>query len=164
MLTLEDIISRCKENSNKVGDTFSATVKLNGRLTSTFGRCTHVTLDDVVIEISKALLATCSDASVLAVVDHEWSHYYTTKRTGKYHGHDKEFRETCAMIGCTNDAPTFKPERCVSSDKVYKYTVFCPTCGEVGHYQRKGSILKNLRLCYCPKCKEVGNLYYKENR
>lgn len=163
MLSLEDIKDRCIKNSALVGDNFNAVVKVNNRLTSTFGRCTHTGIGFDVIEISKSLLETCTDKSIYAVIDHEWSHYYTTKRTGHRHGHDKEFRKTCAMIGCTNNRPHFTPERCVSKEEIYKYSVYCQNCGEIAHYHRKGKVLKKLSACRCPQCRDTGSLYYKKN-
>ena len=157
MYDIKRIEARCKELSAKVNDTFNIPVELNGRLTRTLGRVTQMQAGKIwkstKMEISKALLATATDESVEAVIDHEWAHYYVTKSTGEYHGHDSAFKRVCAMIGCTNDGTQTRVERTVSESAMYKYVVRCNNCNEdIAFYTRMCSTLKNIDECYCKRC------------
>jgi predicted SprT family Zn-dependent metalloprotease len=167
MYDLNKIEARCKELSATVGDTFDIPVQLNGRLTRTLGRVHQEKRNgkwhSVKMEISKALLATATDESVCSVIDHEWAHYYVTKLTGESHGHDAEFKKVCAMIGCSNDGVVTKVERTVADEKISKYVVYCPTCGEaIGYFSRMCSTLQHIDECTCKRC-NGGNLYYVQN-
>ena len=167
MYDIKRIEERCNKLSKKFGDTFDIPVILNGRLTRTLGRVTQMQVgkkwQSTKMEISKALLATATDSSIESVIDHEWVHYYITKLTGEYHGHDSEFKRMCAMIGCSNDGTQTRVERTISESAMYKYTVRCNSCNDdIAFYTRMCSTLKNINECYCKRCGSY-NLSVKQN-
>lgn len=167
MFTIKDIEKECCKLSEMVGDEFNLPISINGRLTRTLGRvhseCINEVWYPVRMEISKQLLETSTEASIKAVISHEWAHYYTTKSTGESHGHDAVFKKVCARVGCSNSGTTTKVERTVSERSLFKYTVHCHTCNEdVGHYNRMCATLKNLNDCVCNKC-GTSNLSYTQN-
>lgn len=161
MYTIEDIQKRCEYLSSLVGDTFDCPVRINGRLTRTLGRFCYKYVNGEcvqdVLEMSKQLLETATEESVISVIDHEWCHYYATKSTGEHHGHDAYFKEICGRVGCTNDKTRTSVDRIVSASSIYKYQVFCPTCEEfISGYSRMSKTLKNIDECYCKKCGQYG--------
>jgi predicted SprT family Zn-dependent metalloprotease len=167
MFTLDMIKAELNRLSASVGDEFNIPVSINGRLTRTLGRVIqhirngHCTSDRM--EFSKQFLETSTEASIKSVIAHEWAHYYVTKVTGENHGHDEEFKKVCAMVGCKDDKTQTKVERIVSEEKLSKYVVYCPTCGEpIGYFTRMCNTLKNIDSCTCKRC-GGGNLYYKQN-
>ena len=159
MLTVKDIEKICQEFSDMVGDTFDLPVSINGRLTRTLGRvCTlrnretgYVTLQRM--EISRQLLETATEESIRDVIGHEWAHYYVAKTTHESHGHDYEFKQACALIGCTNDTPVTQVERTVEMRS--KYEIYCNVCNEtVGHFSRWCKTLDIIDYCTCNTCKQ----------
>ncbi len=167
MFTLEMITNELDKLSNSVGDKFDIPVLINARLTRTLGRVMQTTRNGHCrserMEFSKQLLETATAKSIKSVIEHEWAHYYVTKITGKYHGHDDEFKKVCAMVGCSNDAPTTDVERTVSEEKLHKYVAYCPTCNApVGYFSRMCATLKHLDRCTCTKC-GGGGLYFTQN-
>ena len=167
MFNLEMIKAELNRLSESVGDTFDIPVSINGRLTRTLGRVIQHGCNGHYwserMEFSRQFLETSTDESVKSVIAHEWAHYYATKSTGEHHGHGAYFKKVCAMVGCTADKTQTSVERTVSEENLYKYLVFCPTCGEsIGGFSRMCSTLKNIDQCTCKKC-GGGNLYYKQN-
>lgn len=167
MFTIQMIESYCKELSKKVGDTFNVPVFINGRLTRTLGRAFEENVNGIwkpiKIEFSRRFLETSTDECVKSVIEHEWSHYYTTKRTGESHGHDGVFKATCRMIGCQNDGTSTKVERTVSEEQMHKYVVYCDKCKEpLGYFSRMCATLKNIDNCTCGKCGH-DKIHYVQN-
>lgn len=165
MWTVADITKECERISAKVGDTFNIPVKINGRLTRTLGRVIMRKSNGVwipeLMEISKQLLETSTEESIISVIEHEWCHYYVTKETGEDHGHDAIFKATCARIGCANNKTKTKVERVVEVHS--KYEVYCGTCDKViAEYSRMSKNLKRLDECHCNKCK-TSNLKLIQN-
>ena len=141
---------------NKAGVQVTCPIKLNGRLKRTLGQVHHITVGDVttstLVEFSKQLLATSTDASIESVIKHEAAHYIATARSGKAHGHNAYFKAICAEIGTDNDGTKTQVERTVDNSVVYKYQVECPNCGVIKYAHRMGKTLKNLSYCSCGKC------------
>ena len=165
--SLERIKKELNRLSAMVGDEFDIPVSINGRLTKTLGRVFEESMNDVwfpiKMEFSRQFLETSADECIESVIAHEWSHYYTTKRTGESHGHDNTFKATCAMVGCTNDGMKTKVERTVGEKELFKYVVYCPTCEEsIGQFTRMCNTLKNIKHCTCKRC-GGGDLYYVQN-
>ena len=139
MFGIKEITQYCKELSAKVNDTFDIPVYLNGRLTKTLGRAHSETVGNGIwmptrLEFSKRFLETSTDECVKSVIEHEWAHYYTVKRTGESHGHDAEFKAMCARIGL-EDARSFgnveyKNQIAVEKPKS-KYSIYCTKCGKL---------------------------------
>lgn len=138
-------------------------IRLNGRLTRTLGRvmqeydscegCYVSTL----VEFSRQLIETSTDKSIHDVIMHEAAHLIVTDRTGETHGHDAAFKAVCAEIGTTNDKTMTKVERTVSDEQLYKYSVYCPTCGKnIGGYSRMCKTLRNIEYCTCRECGKGG--------
>lgn len=167
MWAVEDIKKECDRLSAMVGDIFDIPIRINGRLTRTLGRVMCSKKEGIwyadSMEISRQLLETSTDESIISVIEHEWCHYYTAKLTGENHGHDKVFKATCARVGCTNDGVSTAVNRTVSESAIYKYQVYCPKCDEfISGYSRMNSTLKNLKNCYCKRC-DSGNLSFIQN-
>ena len=164
---VEDIKRECEKLSAIVGDNYNCPIRINGRLTKTLGRVTIHKVNGLwypeVLEISKSLLETSTDESILSVIAHEWCHYYVAKSTNENHGHDKVFKATCARVGCTNDGTSTKVDRTVAASALYKYQVYCPTCDEfIADYSRMNNTLKHLDQCTCKRCRK-GGLTYIQN-
>lgn len=158
-----------KEVCRNAGCPCTVPIKLNGRLTRTLGRVTYNRIPSSdsyipsLVEFSKQLLETASDKSIKDVIYHEAAHYIVTSRTKEHHGHDSLFKAVCAEIGTSNDTPVTKVERTVSSDKLYKYVVFCENCHKmIGGYQRKCATINHLSSCSCRICRK-GNLKLIQN-
>ncbi len=167
MFNLEMVKAELDKLSESVGDTFDIPVSINGRLTRTLGRVIQHVNDGFCLsermEFSRQFLETSTDASIKNVIAHEWAHYYATKITGEHHGHDAYFKKVCAMIGCTADKTETHVDRIVSEEKLSKYVIYCPTCGEaIGFYSRMCPTLKHLDQCSCKRC-GGSDLFYKQN-
>lgn len=164
---VEDIKRECERLSAMVGDTFDCPIRINGRLTRTLGRVDSIKVNgrwtNEVLQISKQLLETSTNESIISVIDHEWCHYWVTKSTGEDHGHDATFRAVCAQVGCTNNKTKTRVERTVAESAIYKYQVYCSTCDEfIAGYSRMNSTLRSLKACTCKKC-NTSNLSYVQN-
>lgn len=150
MMTLQQVKEILNKASEKVGDTFSIEVSINGRLTRTLGRVTLVGsktngYEPTKMEFSKQLLETATDESIKEVILHEWTHYYITKTTGENHGHNAHFKALCQKVGGGSGATTTKVNRTV--EVTDKYDVFCTCCGKkVGGYSRAGKTVKQPHL------------------
>jgi len=146
---------------------YNIEVSINSRLTTTLGRCSYRKVNGIpkpyLIEISRQLLETSTDKSVIDVIYHEAAHALTAIETQEVHHHDKVFKAMCARIGTTNDGCKAKDlEHTVDESKIYKYFVICEHCGQVvGKYQRAGKVIKNLSFYHCLDCK--GNLKVVQN-
>ena len=168
MFGIKEITQYCEELSAKVNDTFDVPVYLNGRLTKTLGRAHSETVGNGIwmptrLEFSKRFLETSTDECVKSVIEHEWAHYYTVKRTGESHGHDAEFKATCRMIGCTNDGTKTHVDRTVAEEFLHKYTVYCPHCDKaIEFYDRMCPTLKRIKDCICIEC-GCDDLFYTQN-
>ena len=167
MFTLEMIKDELNKLSNSVGDTFNIPVSINSRLTRTLGRVMQYKQGKKCwsdrMEFSKQFLETSTDECVKSVIEHEWAHYYTVKRTGESHGHDAEFKATCRMIGCTNDGTKTHVDRTVAEEFLHKYTVYCPHCDKaIGFYDRMCPTLKRIKDCVCTEC-GCDDLFYTQN-
>ena len=160
MLSLSEIKEICAKAFQKGGynlDDYNITISINGRLTRTFGRCKGKYINfrfvPYAIEISKQLIETCADTSVIEVIYHECAHALVDIETGEHHGHDKVFKDMCKRIGAAFDTSKSQGvERVVSDTKIYKYFIICEGCGKVcGKYHRAGKIIKNIEYYHC-KC------------
>ena len=168
MFGIKEITAYCEKLSEKVNDTFDVPVYLNGRLTKTLGRAFCENAGDDVwyptrLEFSKRFLETSTEECIKSVIEHEWAHYYTVKRTSENHGHDAEFKATCRMIGCTNDGTKTHVDRTVAEEFLHKYTVYCPKCDKaIGFYDRMCPTLKRIKDCVCTEC-GCDDLFYTQN-
>ena len=166
--TVERIVEVCKRECQKLNVEFDIPVKINGRLTSTFGRVCYYprsangVVRPKVLEISKELIETATDESIEAVIAHECAHYLLTVKSGERHGHDKYFKQVCAAIGCKNDKATTDVDRIVAKTKIYKYSLNCPNCGNIGNYHRRVQAVQHPELYYCKKCGSE-NLFIEQN-
>jgi predicted SprT family Zn-dependent metalloprotease len=166
ILTVEDIKDVCRKVFEKAGagdfDSYNIEVSINKRLSRTLGRC--FSCGDVVekIEISYRLLETTTLSDILEVIKHECAHALVVIETGEAHKHDAVFKSMCKRIGCSRDCAKGAVHRTVSEDKIYKYTVICPTCGVIGGKSRMSKNLKDIENCYCKKCGSYG-LSYTQN-
>lgn len=149
-----------EEVCRKANVRFDIPVKLNRKLTRTLGRvhqeCHNGIWEPVSVEFSKQLLETASDKSIRDVVLHETAHVITTIRTGESHGHNNYFKAVCAEIGTSNDGAKTKVERTVAASALYKYSINCPKCGNIGGMNRMCKTLKEIEFCGCKKCGSVG--------
>ena len=167
MWTVEKLTAECQKLSDKFNDKFDISVSINGRLTTTLGRCRskRVNGEETLpfeIQFSKQFLESSPDTDIIAVIQHEWAHYYATKSTKEPHGHDSYFKDICARIGCQNDQRQFKGIA-PSEEKKFKYEVYCGDCGKlVATYTRMCPTLRNIRSCHCGLCGGKA-LYYKQN-
>jgi len=143
----------------------SIPITLNTRLSRTLGRVfceyKHGKYIATSAEFSSHFLETSTDESIYSVIQHEACHYIATTRSGNHHGHDSYFKAICKEIGCTNDGTQTHVERTVAAIDVYKYLVYCPNCGEIGHYNRWCKTLKELSYCTCKNCCSQ-ELWYEE--
>lgn len=166
--TVETITDFLKENAAKLGHDFDIPVKINGRFSSTLGAMRYIhnwdgTDTPTSIDISKQLIENASDKSIESTLLHELAHWVAIVEDpdSKAHGHDAVFKEICHRLGCDNDKTTAKVEYLVNEEKVNKYSVYCPDCGFLRGYARKGKVLKNIGAYSCPKC--GSSVYYEEN-
>ena len=159
-MELKDIIAECERLSNMMNVDFDLPVRINNRLTRTLGRVCYEGGVPYVMEISGPMLKTCTDASIIEVVRHEWAHWYAWVASGEIHGHDQYFRDICHKIDCTHDRSRNKVERLVSDKPISKYTITCG-CGQQWHYARMCDTIRHIDYCSCPNC--GGKLTVKQN-
>ncbi len=162
MYDLSRLQKEVKEVCENAGVKLKVPVQINTRLRTTLGQVCYTGDDPTKIEFSQQLLDTSTDEAIRQVLLHECAHYICDVRDGTSHGHDAYFRAVCKEIGCVNNKTTYRVERLRGCGPVYKYEVYCPECGYIKGYNRKGHILKNLSHCHCNKCGSY-NLYYKQN-
>ena len=157
MLNEKELTKMCQEICAIAGYDFTIPVKINKRLTRTFGRVfwerTNGITRSTLMEFSYQFLSTSTLDSIKDVVAHECAHYLVTTETHEAHGHDAVFKAMCARINCTNDgAVNHSVERNVSEDHIYKYFVTCADCGAIiGKYHRAGKVVQHPELYTC-KC------------
>ena len=166
MWSVKDITNYCRQLAYKMNIEFTCPVKINGRLTRTYGQVIITSgIKDKwypeVMEISRQLLETATDESIMEVIAHEFAHWYICETTNEDHGHDALFKEVCNKIGCGFNTPTAKVERIVEDAAVYKYEVVCPNHGTISRYHRAGKVVKNIKFYACPHC--GGELELKQN-
>ena len=167
MWTVERITEECQKLSDKFNDKFNIPVKINGRIKKTLGRCRSISemgiCKPILLEFSKDMLLTASDAEIYAVIQHEWAHYWATKSTKEHCGHDYRFKAICAAIGCANDKRVFNGYSSQTEIKKYKYEVWCPDCGKaIAFFTRRCKTIEELDECRCKNC-GCKKLYYKQN-
>ena len=149
-MTFKDIMVHVTEAFEKGGYDFdkqNIEISINKRLTKTLGRCMCRKCGEDVwpyrIEFSAQFLETATDQCIIDVIYHECAHALVTIDTGVRHGHDAVFKAMCAKIGTKNDGTTTEVERTVEDTAVYKYCVYCNTCGKmVGRYHRAGKVVQ----------------------
>ena len=73
---------------------------LNGRMTSSYGRCDFLTR---IIHIARDCALLCTDIHLEQMVLHEIAHGLTNNV-----GHNKVFKAVCGMLECQNDTPYFE--------------------------------------------------------
>lgn len=154
---LARITKEFNEICNNAGVQVTCPIKISGRMTRTLGQVTHERVNgttiSTLVQFSKQLLETATDASISDVIKHEAAHYIATARTGEAHGHDSYFKAICAEIGATNDGTKTKVERTVDDSAIYKYFIKCEDCNKIiAARHRMSKNLKNLSACYCKKC------------
>ena len=166
--TVDSITQLCKDKAAELGLCFDIPIKINGRFTSTLGmmRYTHNwdgTDNPTCIEISKQLIENASDKSIESTILHELAHWvaWAEDPYSKTHGHDANFKDACARLGCKDDKTSAKVEYLVNEEKIQKYSVYCENCGFIRGYARKGKVLKNIHAYRCPRC--GSGIYYEEN-
>ena len=166
--TVETITNFLKENAAKLGHDFDIPVKINARFSSTLGAMRYIhnwdgTDTPTSIDISKQLIENASDKSIESTLLHELAHWVAIVEDpySQAHGHDAVFKEICHRLGCDNDKTTANVEYLVNEAKIHKYSVYCPDCGFLRGYARKGKVLKNIHAYRCPKC--GSGIYYEEN-
>lgn len=150
-----------------VGVKVQVPIMANGRLTRTLGRVhserkAGEPWKATRVEFSKQLLETSTDETIRDVILHEAAHYVVVTRTGESHGHDAVFKAACAELGTTNDGTTTKVESTVAATALYKYTIDCPRCGNIGGMNRMCKTLREINWCTCRKCGGAG-LTYTQN-
>lgn len=165
MFNEQELTNMCIEVCSRVGSSFTVPVKINKRLSRTYGRVKWTRINGYVtsnvIEFSYKFLEAASINSIWDVVEHECAHFLVIKETHEAHGHDKVFKEMCARIGCTNTGATTEIETTVLEDQIYKYFVFCDGCGKlVGKYHRAGKLIQHPEYYSC-KC--GGTLHVVQN-
>jgi predicted SprT family Zn-dependent metalloprotease len=163
MYDLSRLKKEFKEVCEKAGIELKIPVRINTRLKTTLGQVCYIGDKPDRVEFSQQLLETSTDEAIHQVLLHEAAHYIADVRDGISHGHDAYFRAICAEIGCTNNKTTYKVERLKGVGSTYKYDVFCPNCGFIKGYNRKGEILKHLNRCHCSNCGSK-ELWYVQNR
>ena len=156
--TVERITELCVEYCGRCDVEFNSPVSINGRLTSTLGRCFYEKFYGVwtptKIEISRKLLETATEECIKAVIAHECAHYVACAVTAEDHGHDETFRFYCRMIGTDNDGSIYRNlTRTCDNDSVYKYTLYCKKCGKfVGGRSRACKVTKQPYNFYSNCC------------
>lgn len=159
-MEFKDIMAECQRLSDMMCVEFDLPVRINNRLTRTLGRVCFEGGSPYVMEFSGPMLKTCTDASIIEVVRHEWAHWYAWRCDGEIHGHDARFRDICRQIGCTHDRSKNKVERLVGTEPISKYTITCG-CGQQWHYARICDTIRDIDYCVCPSC--GGSLSVKQN-
>ena len=146
----------CRQLAYKLDVEFDCPIKINGRLTRTYGKTVSINTrygwQPDRIEISRKILETATDEAIMDIIAHEFVHWYLVKTTHELHGHDGLFQEVCKKIGCGLDGPTAAVERLVEDSDIYKYEVYCPNHGIVAQYYRAGKIVKNIERYRCGEC------------
>lgn len=161
--TVERITKLCIEYCGRCDVPFNSPVVINSRLTKTLGRCFYKRdenssrLVPFKIDISKKLLETAEDESIIKVIEHECAHYVTTFLTGENYNHDKVFKMYCFKINAnasfTNPATSIIKKKNYSPDKEYKYTFYCKKCGKfVGGRSRACDMTKNINSFFSKCC------------
>lgn len=129
----------------------------NKRLSSTWGRCCY-SRNGVPekLELSVKLLRGAKEEDIKQVVLHELAHAlvwvnYGNKRT-KPHG--VEFKEACAILGCTHTGATNAINLDNSKLNDYKYELYCPKCNEsIRQYKTKCKTIQYASDYSCGRCK-----------
>lgn len=161
MITLEEIKKYICEAFNKGGydfNDYNIEVSINGRLTSTLGRCKCQGINGVwkpvAIEFSKKFLTIGTEKEIIDVIYHEVAHALVCIETKEKHGHDAVFKRMCARIGTTNDGrytdvQAYKEEE---KNRIFKYDIYCKKCCTlVAQRSRACKVTNHPELFYC-KC------------
>lgn len=155
--TVEDIRKECINFCNKAGVDFGNTpVVINRNTVKRLGACHYARRNGkwnpTKIEISALLLTYGTHEEVIDTIGHECCHFIAIATTHEDHGHDELFYSYCRKLGVnparTNNVDFYSKH----SDKVFKYSVYCPKCGKfLGGYTKMCSVTKNPEL-YFSKC------------
>lgn len=156
----ETVVRKCMDIAKLFGFELDTPVYLNGRLTTTLGRVSYKSVNDVVvptsIEFSKHFIENATDDEILDTIKHEMAHWLAATASGEAHGHDAYWKQWCIKIGA-------KPERCykieeMSKDAVKtreaKYKIYCQKCGQlIGTRTRACKLIKYPNLFTSSCCK-----------
>lgn len=167
MKNLTDYVELCKLILDDCGIPYdkSATVTVNHRLRSVYGRCkTAYRYGEIVkheIDLNDVLLHDdVSDKSLEDTILHEflhtckgcdnhgnlWKHYAAIINT-KY-GYDLQ---RCG--GDKDDSAIAAMREKRQAVEPYKYKVYCPVCGATWHYKRKTRVVEYPHRYLCGNCK-----------
>lgn len=155
--SVKDITNYCRQLANQMNIEFDCPVSINGRLTRTHGRVIFYPLGidkwtPEKLEISRQLLETATDESIMNIIKHEFVHWYIGKTTHEDHGHDALFQKVCGLLDCPFNTSAAKVERVVEDEAIYKYEVLCPNHGVVGKYHRAGKVVQHPHWYSCRAC------------
>ncbi|KRN89980.1 SprT-like domain-containing protein [Ligilactobacillus ceti] len=153
-MLIEEVEAECRRLAAHYGYDLDVPVIVNPRLKTTQGRVKFRYQGQraypIQIEFSKNLLMTARDEFILEVIRHEMAHYFVLQDTGASHGHDQVWKAWAVKIGCYPRA-TLK-QTILSFSQDAHYQLICEKCRqELGYYQRRGKILKNITK-YRSKC------------
>lgn len=166
---INDVRQILKELDEKYGiNTSHLPVLHNKRLSRSLGRCHYVGRVPSKFDFS-TLGLNLEPEAFKQLVMHEWAHAYN-RVVYNGNGHDKTFKMTCEMIGCTNDGTKFADQQAIEVAKQtmpqnYKYAVVCKCCGTTSRFTRKTQVWKvisgemfSINTYHCGKCKERNTL------
>lgn len=161
--TIEEVYQILQELDKKYGiQTSHVQVLHNKRLTKALGRC-HIKNKKLEKFDFSTLAFNLDYDTFKQLVMHEWSHAYDRIIYGGW-GHGATFKQTCEMIGCTNNGTTCKDIEAIEIAKQkmptrYKYVITCESCGcelkltrKTQAYQVISGEMFSLGRYRCSKC------------
>jgi predicted metal-dependent hydrolase len=150
-MTINQSIILAKKLINKHKELKYWTVALNKRK-SAFGVCNYTKKQ---IQLSEILIPIMKDEAIKDTIIHEIAHALT-----KGHNHDKVWKAKCIELGSDgkrcHGIEKYIDGKCqqIVLEKIAKYTLVCPHCGEKYHRYRKPRKI--------PSCGKHGNYYNKK--
>lgn len=110
------------------------------RRKSAFGLCSYTKKE---IQLSSFLIPECTEQGIIDTILHEIAHALTPG-----HHHDNVWKRKCLELGGNGERvgsdTKYKKDRVDVLEKLQKYTLTCPVCGEKYYV---GRLLKGDRFC-----------------
>lgn len=132
---------------------------ISGRMTRVKGCCCYRIKDKKLVttkfKFAKQLVnGTYPEHIVKEVIIHEYAHHYINTKTNKSQKHNKLFKETCRMLGISDETYFQYGEIYEQKVVTYKYKVSCTKCGTI--YNRKvlkGGPEEYIKKYVCGNCR-----------
>lgn len=134
-------------------------VSISKRMSSTKGACYYEIKDgnykSTEFKFAKCLVdGTYPEYVVKEIIIHEYAHHYINTKTNKNQGHNKQFKETCRMLGIPDETYFKYSEIYETGQKQYRYKITCTSCGTVFNRNSLiGGTSRKTDIYVCGECR-----------